>query len=86
MLHSLYPSPAAELNKLVALAKVDGVKKAFAQLIKLDEKQFAKNHLYFAIKADFEKQLNKSAYKKSLEKAIDLTNNQKEKEFLQSKI
>jgi RNA polymerase sigma-70 factor (ECF subfamily) len=74
------------LNRMVVLEKIEGPKLALIELNKLDKSNFIKNHLYYSIKGDFEKKLNKSTYKSSLKKAIELTENQKEKEFLFLKI
>lgn len=74
------------LNRLVVLEKIEGPNLALIELNKLDKSNFKKNHLYYSIKGDFEKKLNKSTYKLSLKKAIELTENQKEKEFLTLKL
>ncbi len=50
-----YPSPASKLNRLVVLDKVVGAATALKELLKLNESQFLKIHLYYAIKGDFEK-------------------------------
>ena len=85
-LNALFPNPISELNMLVALAYTKGVALAFSRLKKLDAAFFSNNHLYFAIKADFEKKLGLPSYVSTLKHAIKMTSNQKEKELLISKI
>lgn len=70
------------LNKLVILSKVKGTDKAYELLLKLDDKKLNSNYLYFSIKSNFQKQLSIPEYKINLQKAIELTDNQLEKEFL----
>ena len=84
VLVSRYYSPAIALNRLVVLEKVKGPKMALKNLIGLNEFELTKNHLYYSIKADFEKKLNIKNYKESLKQAILLTTNQKEKAFLKA--
>ena len=79
-------NPSAILNRLVIVEKISGTKAAYQALKKLDEKKFKSNHIYFSIKAEFEKKLDKAIFKKSLKQAIALTNNQKEKDFLSKKL
>lgn len=74
------------LNRLVVLEKIEGHDIALSELNKLEESNYLKNHLYYAIKGDFEKKSNNPIYKTTLEKAISLTQNQKEKDFLTLKI
>ena len=73
------------LNKLVIVSKVHGTRKALDQLLLLDEEQLTSNYLYYSIKSNFQKQLGIPDYKTNLEKAINLTDNQLEKEFLKTK-
>lgn len=70
------------LNKLVIISKVEGTKKALSMLMKLDDKNLKNNYLYYSIKSNFQKQLGIADYKENLKKAISLTDNQLEKEFL----
>lgn len=79
-------SSALALNRLVILSKVKGIEIALKELNLLDGKTLLNNHHYFSIKGEFEKKLNLGSYKKSLQKAISLTNNEKEKHFLKNKI
>ncbi len=81
-----YYSPSIALNRLVVFEKVEGAKKAYSELLKLDENQYLKNHLYYAIKADFEEKLELADFRKSLKMAIELTSNKKEKAFLTAKL
>ena len=83
---SMSSNPILELNMLVALSHAKGPAIALAKLKTLDPSDFQNNHHYFAIKADFEKKLGKKTYTRSLKKAIQLTNNLKEKELLFSKM
>ncbi len=85
LLHNTNSSSVA-LNRLVVLEKTRGPKVALKELKKLDESDYLKNHLYYAIKGDFEMKNKLSIYKSTLEKAISLTKNQKEKEFLALKM
>ncbi len=85
-LQSISSNPIVALNRLVILEKIEGPSSALKALIKLDVRGLENNHLYYSIKGDFEKKLNLDNYKNSLEKAIELTANQKEKEFLKAKI
>lgn len=79
-------SSIAALNRLVVLSKVKGDKLALKELLELDHKELSGNHLYYSIKGEFEKNLSMKSYKGSILKAISLTNNSREKEFLRLKL
>lgn len=80
------PNPVVALNRLVIYEKLQGTKKAMEALKNLDDKALQENYLYFSIKGDFEKKLGLKGYKISLERAITLTANEKEKAFLERKM
>ena len=86
ILSSYYYSPNIALNRLVVFEKVKSAKAALTELNKLSEKSLLSNHLYYAIKGDFEKKLGLTVYAQTLKKAIELTANQKEKAFLREKM
>lgn len=73
-----------QLNRLVIIQKAKGTKEAMKELQKLDTKKLEDNHLYYSILSNFQKDLGIADYKTNLQKAIDLTENQQEKEFLTS--
>ncbi len=79
-------SATLTLNRLVVLSKVKGEQRALNELNLLDEKVHLTNHHYYSIKGDLEKKLQLPTYKISLEKAISLTQNEKEKAFLTQKL
>jgi len=81
-----YYSPTVALNRLVVLEKVKGPAQALKELENLNEPTLLTNHLYYAIKGEFEQNLNLKSYKETLQQAIDLTANQREKEFLRQKL
>ena len=86
VLVNLTESVALALNRLVVLAKVDGNKVALNALDRLQDKELHKNHHYYSIKGDLEKKLQIPSYKQSLLKAISLTENEIEKNFLRIKM
>ena len=82
------PSPVVELNRLVVYARVHGPNQALNELTKLQDHSFLQNYyLFYAVKADLLTQLSqpKTAIK-SLEKAIELSENQLERKHLEKKI
>ena len=82
------PSPVVELNRLVVYARVHGPNQALSELTKLQDHSFLQNYyLFYAVKADLLTQLSqpKTAIK-SLEKAIELSENQLERKHLEKKI
>lgn len=79
-------SATLKLNRLVVLSKVKGVKLALKELKLMAKEPLLNNHHYYSIKGEFEKKLNLPSYKMSLEKAISLTQNEKEKAFLAQKL
>ena len=79
-------SSTLALNRLVVLSKVKGNKIALQELNLLKDKTLLNNHHYYSIKGEFEKELKLDSYKKSLQKAISLTNNKIEKDFLKNKL
>ncbi|MBD81297.1 MAG: hypothetical protein CL840_20435 [Crocinitomicaceae bacterium] len=86
LMNRYYPSPTVSLNRIVAIDQAEGAKSALKQLNNLNGKNYTNNHLYYAIKGDLEIKLNNKGAKDSLLKAIDLTDNLKERGFLKSKL
>ena len=86
VLESRTQNSTLSLNRLVVLAKVKGTKIALKELNLLEDKTLLNNHHYYSVKGEFEKELKLDAYKTSLRKAISLTNNEKEKQFLKDKL
>ena len=81
------PSPMAKLNRIVAVQKVRGAKKALAELETLaKEYDYEKVGLFHAIKADLLNALDHKNYKQVLQKAIDLTQNELIKQHLKRKM
>ncbi|NKI31035.1 RNA polymerase sigma factor [Croceivirga thetidis] len=81
------PSPMAALNRIVALQKVDGPKKALNELDDLAQLyDYEKVGLFYAIRAELLKELSDSNYASVLRTAIELTQNQLTKEFLEKKL
>ena len=70
------------LNKLVIIQQIEGTQKALNLLLELDDKKLEKNYLYYSILSNFQKDLGLKAYKENLNKAISLTDNLQEKDFL----
>ena len=86
ILSNYYPSPMVSLNRVVVLEKVHGAALAMDAFNRLDKTPYANSHLYFAIKADLEIKLKNNNFKKSLQQAIELSKNTKEKAFLLRKL
>lgn len=79
-------SPLIQLNRLVALSKVEGPKLALMELAEL-ESRLSNHHLYFALKSDLEAELNFTGKAMtSLEKAITLCKNEVEKNYMLKKL
>jgi RNA polymerase sigma factor (sigma-70 family) len=79
-------SSTMSLNRLVVLSKVKGSEIALKELNLLNDKTLLNNHHYYSVKGEFEKELKLDSYKNSLQKAISLTNNEKEKHFLKDRL
>ncbi len=81
-------SPVVKLNRIVAMSKVVGPVKADHELDNLKEESAIEFHyLFYTIKADLQSQLGQiSEALKNLQKAISLTSNKVEIEFLKRKI
>jgi len=81
------PSPMAQLNRIVAVQKVEGAKKALSELDALaKEYDYGKVGLFYAIKADLFKELGERNYQALMEKAIDLTQNELVQQHLKKKL
>ena len=80
-------SPMVALNRIVPFAKINGAKEALNELMKLRNKtDFENTGLFFAIKAELEKELGQDNFKETLGKAIQLSENELVKRHLQSKL
>lgn len=81
-LYKISPSPVVKLNRLVAVSYVSPVEMVLVSLEKLEE-EFKCYQPYYATKADFFRRLNDvEEAEKNYQKAIDLSGNETEKEFL----
>ncbi|MFT6865299.1 MAG: RNA polymerase sigma factor (sigma-70 family) [Cyclobacteriaceae bacterium] len=87
-LYHFNPSPIVALNRIVALEKIKGSAEALTEIEKLEkESSLTKNYLLPAIKAEIYislKQIDQAI--KSIKKAISLTANPNEKEYLKKKM
>jgi len=88
MLLKIKPTPMVALNRLVVLAKVNGVETALHQLSSLEnKKQLMNNYLLYSIKADFKISLKCFEDARSLlKKAVALSSNNIEKNYLENKL
>lgn len=88
LLVKMNPSPIVALNRIVVLAKVQGVEIALKEITKMEtDDLLLNNHLFYSIKADFMLQIdNKTKAKQLLTQAIELTKNKIETAFLQKKL
>lgn len=83
---SNYNSPAAELNSLIVLAKIEEAKNVLKQLNSIS-KFHQQNHLFFAFRSELELEIGeKGKGINSLKQAIELSTNQVEKEYLSEKL
>lgn len=81
------PSPMAKLNRIVAVHKVKGPKKALNELESLTEDyDYNEVGLFYAIKAEILGELGHSDYNAFLKKAISLTENTLLKQHLEKKM
>ncbi len=80
-------SPLILLNRAISLAKVEGPKKALAELERIKDLPSIKSyHLFYSTQAEFYKQLNDMANAaNSLERAIELAPLPAEKDLLEKK-
>lgn len=81
-------SPIVELNRVVALEKVHGPLLGVKEIERLEATEFFDEYyLFFAIKSEMLKKLgNNEDAKIALQKAIDLTKNEKEMDYLNKKL
>ena len=80
-------SPMIALNRIVPFEKVHGAEKALKALNELTQKtDFEDSGLFYAIKADLLRTLQKKSYESTLEKAIALTENELVKQYLRTKL
>jgi RNA polymerase sigma-70 factor (ECF subfamily) len=80
---SIAPNPIVSLNRAVAVAEVDGPAAALAILDGLDLDRY---HLFHAVRADVLRRLGRTAdAARSYDRAIALTGNVKEREFLEAR-
>lgn len=80
-------SPMLALNRIVSYAQVHGPKKALGELKALEAKtDFSHTGLFYAIKGELLKDLGDALYEETLQKAIDLTENELVKRHLEKKM
>ncbi len=87
LLH-MQPSPVVQLNRAVAVAMCDGPEAGLAQIDAiLGRGELAKYHLAHAARADMYRRLGRAAEAQaSYEKALALTQQEPERQFLQARI
>ncbi len=79
-------SPMVALNRIVALGKVHGAKKALGALDAVSKRSdYSKTGLYYAIRAELLQELGDKNYKQELQKAIERTENDLVKRHLLKK-
>lgn len=79
---SINDSPFVKLNRLIVYSKVHGMEETLIELKKLED-ELKSHHLYYSVLADFNAKLgNKGNAQSYYEKALSLTSNKIEKEFL----
>lgn len=81
-------SPIVALNRLVSFSRVHGPDAALKEMTPLEiDPILQRHHLFFAIRADLLRQLGQSKRAEGdLRKALELTNNTSEQDFLRHKI
>ena len=85
-LYKIIPTPVVQLNRLVSLSYVTSVEDILKELYSLEE-IFKDYQPFYAVKADFLKRANDfNGAKQSYIKAIKLSGNLKEKEFLERRL
>lgn len=81
------PSPMAKLNRIVAVQKVKGAKKALMEIQALaKEYDYEPVGLFYAIRAELLSELGDTQYQQELKKAIALTENELVKQHLRKKM
>ncbi|MEM8927016.1 MAG: sigma-70 family RNA polymerase sigma factor [Bacteroidota bacterium] len=81
------PSPIAKLNRVIALQKVQGPKRALAELAVLaQEYDYEKVGLFYAIKAEVLREMNHPDHNTFLRRAISMTENILLKQHLERKM
>lgn len=84
----LEDTPVTQLNRIVALSKVKGNRKAILELENLEEKtEIGKNYLFHSTLAELYKRENETENAKNCyKKAISLTKNKRDSNLLQKKL
>ncbi|MEO9871925.1 RNA polymerase sigma factor [Ekhidna sp.] len=84
----LSPSPIVELNRVVALEKVHGSLLGVKEIERLEDTQFFDEYyLFYAIKSEMLQKFGDNDQSKlALQKAIALTKNEKERDYLKKKL
>ena len=84
----LVNSPIVELNRVIPLEKVNGSLLAYKEIERLEASHFFDNYyLFFAVKSEILNRLgNVNEARIALEKAINLTKNEREKAYLSKKM
>jgi RNA polymerase sigma-70 factor (ECF subfamily) len=81
---ALTPSPVVALNRAVAVCMLEGPARGLAALAAL-EAPLASYHLFYALRADFRRQLGQDAGD-DYRRALQLTGNESERSFLRRRI
>ena len=80
-------SPMVALNRIVAFEKVNGALEALKAITELEkESDFKESGLFYAIKAELLQKLDNRNYRTTLQRAIDLTENDLVKRYLLTKL
>ncbi|UJH68906.1 RNA polymerase sigma factor [Allomuricauda sp. SCSIO 65647] len=80
-------SPMAALNRIVPFSKVHGAERALTEFKVLEKtSDYGSIGLFYAIKAELLKEIGDRQWRPTLEKAIDLTENQLAKRHLKKKL
>ncbi len=87
-LYSLHPSPVVELNRAVAVAMRDGPEAGLTLVEEISKRgELAGYHLFYAVQADLNRRLGKTATARSAyEKALSLAQQEPERRFLQARL
>jgi RNA polymerase sigma-70 factor (ECF subfamily) len=84
----IHPSPVVQLNRAVAIAMCDGPEAGLAQIdAVLEQGELANYYLAHSARADMYRRLGRTAEaRSSYEKALALTQQEPERQFLQERI
>ncbi|MEM0933771.1 MAG: sigma-70 family RNA polymerase sigma factor [Bacteroidota bacterium] len=80
-------SPMVALNRIVPFGKIHGPSKALKELKEVErQSDFSTTGLFYAIKAEFQKELGDTNYRYTLKKAIAFSENELVKRYLEDKL